>query len=37
LVAGTREFSFEPAREVTLKGITETRLAYPVAWQSASS
>jgi len=37
LAAGTREFSFEPVREVTLKGVAETRQAYPVAWQSASS
>lgn len=34
LATGTREFSFEPARDVTLKGIAETRSAYPVAWQS---
>jgi class 3 adenylate cyclase len=37
LAAGTREFSFDPARDVTLKGIAETRQAYPVAWQSASA
>jgi class 3 adenylate cyclase len=37
LAAGTREFSFEPPREVTLKGIVETRQAYPVAWQSTSA
>jgi class 3 adenylate cyclase len=34
LAAGIREFTFEPAREVTLKGVAETRQAYPVAWQS---
>jgi len=34
LAAGIREFTFEPAREVTLKGLAETRQAYPVAWQS---
>lgn len=37
LAAGVREFSFEPAREVTLKGVAEARQAYPVAWQSLSS
>ena len=34
LAAGVREFRFEPAREVTLKGVAESRQAYPVAWQS---
>ena len=34
LAAGTREFTFAPVREVTLKGVAETRQAYPVAWQS---
>jgi class 3 adenylate cyclase len=37
LAAGVREFTFEPAREVTLKGVAETRQAYPVAWQSTSA
>jgi class 3 adenylate cyclase len=36
LAAGTREFTFEPAREVTLKGAAQARQAYPVAWQSAA-
>lgn len=36
LAAGTREFAFEPARDVVLKGIADARQAYPVAWQSAS-
>lgn len=34
LAAGTREFTFDAVREVTLKGVAETRQAYPVAWQS---
>jgi class 3 adenylate cyclase len=33
LAAGIREFQFEPARDVTLKGVAEARQAYPVAWQ----
>lgn len=37
LVTGTREFTFDAAREVTLKGIAEARLAYPVDWQSSSA
>ena len=37
LVAGTREFSFDTSREVTLKGIADSRLVYPVAWQSGSA
>jgi eukaryotic-like serine/threonine-protein kinase len=37
LATGTREFTFEPARDVTLKGIAESRPAYPVAWQSTST
>ena len=36
LAAGVREFTFEPAREVTLKGVAQARQAYPVAWQSVS-
>jgi class 3 adenylate cyclase len=35
LAAGIREFTFDPAREVTLKGVAQVRDAYPVAWQSA--
>ena len=34
LAVGIREFTFEPAREVTLKGVAQARQAYPVAWQS---
>ena len=34
LASGVREFTFEPGREVTLKGVAEARQAYPVAWQS---
>ena len=37
LAAGLREFTFEAAREVTLKGVAEARPAYPVAWQSSSA
>lgn len=36
LAAGIREFAFEPAREVSLKGVADTRQAFPVAWQSAA-
>jgi class 3 adenylate cyclase len=31
LAAGVREFTFETARDVKLKGVAETRRAYPVA------
>ena len=34
LAAGIREFTFDSPRDVTLKGVAETRQAYPVAWQS---
>lgn len=34
LVAGSREFDFADAREMSLKGLTEARMAYPVLWQS---
>jgi class 3 adenylate cyclase len=34
LAAGAREFTFDPAREVTLKGVADKRQAFPVAWQS---
>jgi class 3 adenylate cyclase len=37
LATGIREFTFEPAREVTLKRVAESRQAYPVAWQSTST
>jgi class 3 adenylate cyclase len=37
LAAGNREFAFDPPREVTLKGVAEARLAFPVAWQSTST
>ena len=37
LAAGIREFTFDPPREVTLKGVAEARQAYPVAWQSSPS
>lgn len=37
LAAGVREFSFEAARDVELKGVAGTRTAYPVAWQSTST
>ena len=37
LAAGIREFTFDAARDVTLKGVAETRQAYPVAWQSTSA
>jgi class 3 adenylate cyclase len=35
LAAGVREVTFDPSREVHLKGIAETRLAHTVAWQSS--
>jgi class 3 adenylate cyclase len=34
LAAGSREFAFDPPRGVALKGLTETRQAYPVKWTS---
>ena len=34
LAAGIREFQFEPPRDVVLKGMAETRQAYPVDWQT---
>ena len=34
LVAGSREFAFDDGREMSLKGIAEARVAYPVRWQS---
>jgi hypothetical protein len=34
LAAGAREFTFDPPREVTLKGVADKRQAYPIAWQS---
>jgi class 3 adenylate cyclase len=34
LAAGAREFTFDPPREVTLKGVAEKRQAFPIAWQS---
>ena len=36
LAAGVREFTFEAPREVTLKGVAETRQAYAVTWQSTT-
>jgi len=33
LVRGSREFTFDDARSVTLKGLPETRAAFPVRWQ----
>ena len=35
LAAGSREFVFDEAREMSLKGLADARLAYPVKWQSA--
>ena len=34
LAVGIREFQFDPPREVALKGMAETRQAYPVDWQT---
>jgi class 3 adenylate cyclase len=36
LAAGIREFTFDPPREVTLKGVADARQAYPVAWQASA-
>jgi class 3 adenylate cyclase len=35
LVGGSREFTFEEPRTVTLKGLVDDRVAYPVRWAGA--
>lgn len=37
LAGGSREFAFDPAQSVLLKGMSEARDAYPVHWRAESA